>query len=477
MGRRKRLMQDAKRPMLSIFIPVYNLENYIEQCLDSILLQPFQDYEILLFDNGSIDRSIEICEGYVQKYPDKIRYYKLPRPTIIGRPHELACRRVRGRYFMHVDADDYLAPGSLQQIADCIQQKSPDIIMGSFTSIAEPGAKNMHDANFEAEKINGVSYQDAVEYLSELPQFHNVLWRYIIKRRIVSKLSIGEKRSHRKKRISKKILKRFIRDSLLKDCQKNYDWTLWLHGESKAIVTIFQNGQSIYFLKDPFYVYRQRSNSISAIPPALSGNFFAANALLSVLWVAEKETWSKHSPILNKICIQYMEMYRQLCFLNTKHEEAVLSDVFHAHRKSFRYLARCEIAELRTLYELIQQLGEARGFACYRERQTEKLMEGCKGFFGKTVYVFPTGFCGEATAELLASEGIPVSGFLDNSPEKDGSTIRGRGCSVPQKLQGCSDKEKQNSAVVISTSYPNLSPVLQHQLVEMGIPEENIYIR
>ena len=60
MGRRKRRMQDAKRPLLSIFVSVYNLENYIEECLDSILQQPFQDYEILLFDNGSIDRSIEI---------------------------------------------------------------------------------------------------------------------------------------------------------------------------------------------------------------------------------------------------------------------------------------------------------------------------------------------------------------------------------------------------------------------------------
>ena len=64
-------MQDAKRPLLSIFVSVYNLESYIEQCLDSILQQPFQDYEILLFDNGSIDRSIEICTGYAQRYPDK----------------------------------------------------------------------------------------------------------------------------------------------------------------------------------------------------------------------------------------------------------------------------------------------------------------------------------------------------------------------------------------------------------------------
>ena len=477
MGRRKRRMQDAKRPLLSIFVSVYNLENYIEECLDSILQQPFQDYEILLFDNGSIDRSIEICTGYAQRYPDKIRYYKLPLPTVVGRPHELACRRMRGRYFMQIDGDDYLAPGALQQISDCIQQNAADIIMGTFTSVAEPGSKNIYDAAFEEEKINGIPYQDAVEYLAELPQFHIVLWRYILKRRVVYKLSANEKRLHRKKRIGKKILKRKKQDSILLHCLKKYNWNLGLHGESKVILMIFQCGQSIFFLKEPFYLYRQRHGSISALPPALSGNFLAASGLLSVLWVVEWETWSRHSPFLNKMCIQYMEMYRQLCFLNTKYEEAALSDTIQTHRKSFQYLTRCETVELSTLYGLIQQFGETRGLACYRERQTEKLREGCKGFSGKTIYVFPTGFCGEATAELLTSEGVPVLGFLDNNPDKDEACIRGRICHVPQKLLGISDQEKQNTAVVISTSYPKLSPVLQNQLIALGIPERNIYIR
>ena len=203
MGRRKRRMQDAKRPLLSIFVSVYNLESYIEQCLDSILQQPFQDYEILLFDNGSVDRSIEICTGYAQRYPDKIRYYKLPRPTVVGRPHELACRRMWGRYFMQIDGDDYLAPGALQRIADCIQREQADIIMGTFTSIAEPGAQVMNDADFEANKINGVSYRDAVLYLAALPRFHTVNWRFILKRRV-----LWGNGPHKSKRLCKKIQKR-----------------------------------------------------------------------------------------------------------------------------------------------------------------------------------------------------------------------------------------------------------------------------
>jgi len=478
MGRRKRRMQDAKRPLLSIFVSVYNLENYIEECLDSILQQPFQDYEILLFDNGSIDRSIEICTGYAQRYPDKIRYYKLPLPTVVGRPHHLACTRMRGRYFMQIDGDDYLASGALQQISDAILKHRPDIVTGSFVSDVEPNAINRNDAIFEPEKINDVPYEDAVAYLSELPQFHIAPWRYILKRHIIPKFATGKSRLHRKKRINKKRQILRNKNDIPLYCKKRYNWNLSVHGEAKLIVTIFESGQSIYFLEKPFYVYRQRTGSISALPLSmLSGNLLAGARLLTILWIVKWNRWEKRSAFRNKICIEFMELYRQLCFLNTSYEESQMAEVIRAYKKSLQHLKNCDTTELHALYEQIQLLGAERGLASYREQQTEKLMVGCKGFCGKSVYVFPTGFCGEATAELLAIQGISVTGFLDNDPSKDGITIRDKTCCIPQKLQGYTDKEKKNTAVIIATSYPKLSPALRDQLVGIGIPEENIYIR
>ncbi len=478
MGRRKRRMQDAKRPLLSIFVSVYNLESYIEQCLDSILQQPFQDYEILLFDNGSVDRSIEICEGYAQRHPDKIRYYKLPRPTVVGRPHALAGNRMRGRYFMQVDGDDYLAPGALQQISNAILEKQPDIVAGSFISDVEPNAINRNDAVFEPEKINDVSYEEAVAYLSELPQFHIAPWRYILKRHIIPKFATGKSRLHRKKRINKKWQILRNKNDIPPYCKKHYNWNLGAHGEAKLIVTIFESGQSICFLEKPFYIYRQRAGSISVSPLSMrSGHFLAGSRLLTILWIVERDQWVKHSAFRNKICIEFMELYRQLCFLNTTLEEEQMAEVIQIYKKPLRYLKNCDTAELHALCEQIQLLGAADGLAAYREQQTEKLMAGCKGFSSKSIYIFPTGLCGEATAELLTTQGISVSGFLDNDPSKDGLTIRGRMCSVPKKLQGYSDRDKRNTAVVIATSYPRLSPVLRHQLLEMGIPEENIFIR
>ena len=56
----------AKDPLISIIIPVYNVEPYLEECLKSILLQSFSDYEAILIDDGSTDRSGMICDDYAE---------------------------------------------------------------------------------------------------------------------------------------------------------------------------------------------------------------------------------------------------------------------------------------------------------------------------------------------------------------------------------------------------------------------------
>ena len=62
-------MQDAKRPLLSIFVSVYNLENYIEECLDSIFNSKSQNFELILIDDASCDSGPDICKEYAELYP------------------------------------------------------------------------------------------------------------------------------------------------------------------------------------------------------------------------------------------------------------------------------------------------------------------------------------------------------------------------------------------------------------------------
>ena len=63
-------MDSKTNPLVSILVPVYNVEKYIATCLDSLLAQSYPNIEIVLIDDGSPDRSIEICQEYAKKFPN-----------------------------------------------------------------------------------------------------------------------------------------------------------------------------------------------------------------------------------------------------------------------------------------------------------------------------------------------------------------------------------------------------------------------
>ena len=65
---------EKKNPKISVIVPVYNVEQYLCRCVDSILAQTFPDFELLLIDDGSKDRSGEICDEYAQK-DDRVRVF------------------------------------------------------------------------------------------------------------------------------------------------------------------------------------------------------------------------------------------------------------------------------------------------------------------------------------------------------------------------------------------------------------------
>lgn len=60
-------MMNVNNPKVSIIVPVYNVEKYLHRCVDSILLQTFTDFELLLIDDGSTDKSVDICDKYALK--------------------------------------------------------------------------------------------------------------------------------------------------------------------------------------------------------------------------------------------------------------------------------------------------------------------------------------------------------------------------------------------------------------------------
>lgn len=88
----------------SLIIPVYNSELYLKTCIDSVLSQPYKDYEIILVDDGSVDHSLEYCHQYAKEYSNIRVYHKENGGAASAR--NLGIEKAQGRYLIFIDADD-----------------------------------------------------------------------------------------------------------------------------------------------------------------------------------------------------------------------------------------------------------------------------------------------------------------------------------------------------------------------------------
>lgn len=130
-------------PLFSIIIPVYNTEKYLERCLDSILQQTFDDYELILVDDGSKDSSSEICDRYTQKN-QRIRVIHKENGGVSS-ARNMGIELMRGEYVWFVDSDDYIEPGSLLELAEKIKFSRKDLYVFNKNENAEEEMINLDE--------------------------------------------------------------------------------------------------------------------------------------------------------------------------------------------------------------------------------------------------------------------------------------------------------------------------------------------
>lgn len=112
---------------VSIIIPVYNVEDYLSKCLDSVVNQTFDNYEIIIIDDGSTDSSPKIISEYQKKFPEKIiAITKQNEGQAVAR--NLGIEKSCGEYVMFVDGDDYLDENTLTICYDEAKKQNADIV-------------------------------------------------------------------------------------------------------------------------------------------------------------------------------------------------------------------------------------------------------------------------------------------------------------------------------------------------------------
>ena len=123
-----------KNPLFSIIIPIYNTSKYLSQCLKSVLEQKFDDYELILVDDGSTDDSTDICYRYKKEYDNIIFVSKSNEGQSVAR--NIGIHLAKGKYLIFLDSDDYWNNDKVLSDLEMIYQESnPDIIINSLASV------------------------------------------------------------------------------------------------------------------------------------------------------------------------------------------------------------------------------------------------------------------------------------------------------------------------------------------------------
>ena len=140
-------------PKISIIVPVYNVERYLRQCIDSILAQTYKDFELLLIDDGSPDNSGNICDEYAQKDP-RIRVFHKPNGGVSS-ARNMGIDNARGEYISFIDADDYVEPNFLEEMVKAMEKLDADLVCcgvrinerddGSISGFSCPDREKVYD--------------------------------------------------------------------------------------------------------------------------------------------------------------------------------------------------------------------------------------------------------------------------------------------------------------------------------------------
>ena len=164
-------------PKISIIVPVYNVEKYIAKCLKSLTLQTLQGIEIIIVNDGSLDRSIDIIEKYVKENPTKIKYYEKKNGGLSS-ARNYGIEYATGEYVAFLDSDDYVEINMYEEMYNLAKKENADMVECDFIWEWEYG-KKVYDKRKEYKTKEDMMKKPRV-----------VVWNKIYKREILNKNKI-----------------------------------------------------------------------------------------------------------------------------------------------------------------------------------------------------------------------------------------------------------------------------------------------
>lgn len=133
--------------MISVIVPVYNVENYLERCIESLIKQSYKDIEIILVDDGSTDNSSDICKNY-QKIDNRIIYIKKSNGGLSS-ARNMGIDLATGTEIYFIDSDDFLTINALEIMMLEMKKNNCDIVSAGFTMVCEDVVPRIEDVTID----------------------------------------------------------------------------------------------------------------------------------------------------------------------------------------------------------------------------------------------------------------------------------------------------------------------------------------
>jgi len=175
---------------VSVIIPIYNNEKYMERCLDSLAAQTLTDIQILMINDGSVDRTEEICQQYVQRYPNFEYYYKENGGSASAR--NVGLDHAVGEYIGFVDSDDYVEPDMFEKLYTAAKENNDADMV--FNSMVGPERKKTYSFTlpepgyYDREGMKEYVFPNLLPHPTETGTFRSFdwgNWSKLIKRSVI----------------------------------------------------------------------------------------------------------------------------------------------------------------------------------------------------------------------------------------------------------------------------------------------------
>lgn len=124
-----------KQELISVIIPVYNVEEYLRECVDSVLKQTYEAYEVILVDDGSTDTSGDICDAYAQKDARVQVIHQKNQGQAAARNTGFAV--AKGKYIYFLDSDDWIVSETLEELVKKAEQENAEVVFFDAYSFTE----------------------------------------------------------------------------------------------------------------------------------------------------------------------------------------------------------------------------------------------------------------------------------------------------------------------------------------------------